>query len=570
MKTSNKEEKEIIFMDIRKAFEDMSGSLSDRLHVIGIHKLESDDMTTTYMDIQGTYGDQSSILSIRADEFTGSNGVGKLAFTLSFPYDRGNLLRVLVPATEVGAEGFMQALRVVLDEITEETFILDEGYPVDTAWCVARLCVKNLVGGVYVMSPDLISSRWFSSTGEAFALENVDLGTVQLNVDLRVYTLNISNRNELVKSFNIKATPVHEMRKFILDCIEESKKDNKEAVLAGDGDGDRAEHCNAVDADDTGGEATSSLPSVEEGETPLLPVADWNTLSEEEARMLYATEHTQYKEELFDIVDDATDVHHLEARFMESVMVTKAGDQKVVLRACSHRRVKDDVTPALQIDILPTRKEQVSLWVSIGDDEKLGKTPPSRRSRALGEEEKSTFDVVHVEMPRYSTVVDIKDMILKIMHAFDQSLRFIDGDCLRKAAHLMAKSIRLYVDGVNARVGNRMIVNVINIDDAMEIVENEVSSIMHASTLVMHDLILRKDRYALFSLHTRSQLGTISIKEDAHLGVRLETLLNDRSLRSHVYPTPNEITSAIKDLITHKMLNKLRQCLLANTPSAIS
>lgn len=84
-------------MDIRKAFEELSGSLSDRLHTIGIHKLEANDMTTTYMDIQGTYGDQSSILSIRADEFTGSNGARKLAFTLSFPHDRGNLLRVLVP-----------------------------------------------------------------------------------------------------------------------------------------------------------------------------------------------------------------------------------------------------------------------------------------------------------------------------------------------------------------------------------------------------------------------------------------------------------------------------------------
>lgn len=557
-------------MNMQEKFKQLSEKLSEKYHVIGVHELGKDEITTTYMDIQGTYGDQSSILSIRADEFMGSKGVKKLAFTLSFPYDGGNLLRVLVPPTEVGAEGFMQALRVVLDEITEETFILDEGYPVDAAWCVARLCVKNLVGGVYLMSSDLISSRWFSFTGEAFALENVDLGTVQLNVDLRVYTLSISNRNELVKSFNVKTTPVHEMRKFILDCIEESKKDNEEAVLAGDGDGNRAEHGNAVDADDTGGVATSSTPGVKEDETPLLPVADWNTLSEEEARMLYATELAQYKEELFDIVDDATDVRHLEARFMESVMVTKSSDQKVVLRACSHRRVKDDVTPALQIDILPTRKEQVSLWVSIGDDEKLGKTPPSRRSRVLREEEKSTFDVIHVEMPRYSSVVEVKDMILKIMHTFDESLRFIDGDRLRKAAHLMAKSIRLYVDEVNARVGNRMIVNVINIDDAMEIVENEVSSIMHASTFVMHDLILRKDRYALFSLHTRSQLGTISIKEDAHLGVCLETLLNDRSLRSHVYPTPNEITSAIKDLITHKMLNKLRQCLLANTPSAIS
>ena len=72
---------------------------------------------------------------------------------------------------------------------------------------------------------------------------------------------------------------------------------------------------------------------------------------------------------------------------------------------------------------------------------------------------------------------------------------------------------------------------------------------------VMHDLILRKDHYALFSLHTRSQLGTISIKEDAHLGVCLETLLNDRSLRSHVYPTPDEITSAVRELIGHKILN---------------
>ena len=84
--TRNKEEKEIIFMNIRKAFEDLSGSLSDRLHTIGVHKLEADGITTTYMDIQDTYGDHSSILSIRADEFMGSNGVGKLAFTLSFPY----------------------------------------------------------------------------------------------------------------------------------------------------------------------------------------------------------------------------------------------------------------------------------------------------------------------------------------------------------------------------------------------------------------------------------------------------------------------------------------------------
>lgn len=273
--------------------------------------------------------------------------------------------------------------------------------------------------------------------------------------------------------------------------------------------------------------------------------------------MLYVNNNPEiawHEENLFDIVDDVTDVHYLEARFMESVMVTKASDQKVVLRACSHRRAKNDVTPAMQIDILPTEKGQVSLWVSIGDDEKLGKTPPSRRSRALAEEEKTTFDVIHLEMTRHSMAGEIKDVLLKIMQAFDESLRFIDGGCLRKTAHLMAKSIRWHMEEIKWKTGFTK-TNVTNIDDAMELVEYEVSHIIHASMRVMYDLILRKDRYTLFSLHTRSQLGTISIKEDVHLGVRLETLLNDRSLRSHVYPTPDEITSAVKELIRHKMMN---------------
>ena len=533
-------------MDIRKAFEDLSGSLSDRFHVIGVHKLEADGITTTYMDIQGTYGDHSSILSIRADEFMGSNGVRKLAFTLSFPYSRGNLLQVLVPPTEAGAEGFMQALRVVLDELPKKTFILDEEYPVDTARHVARLCVKNRIGGVYMMSPDLISSRWFSSTSEAFTLEDVE--SVRLIVDLSAYKLSISDGYELVKSFNIKETAVHEMQHFILDYIEKSKKDNAETV--GEGDGNRTEHGSAVDADDTSGGTAASASSIEEGKTPLLPVADWNTISDEEVQMLYANNNPEiawHEDNLFDIADVTTNMHHLEARFMESVAVTKAGDQKVVLRACSHRIAKNDVTPAMQIDILPTEEREVSLWVSIGDDEKLGKTIPSRRKRALAEEEKSTFNVIHIEMPRYSMADKIKDVLLKIMQTFDESLRFIDGGCLRKTAQLMAKSIRWHMEEIQWKTGFTK-TNVTNIDDAMELVEHEVSSMIHASLRVMHDFTLRKDRYTLFSLHTRSQLGTISIKEDAHLGVCLETLLNDRSLCSHVYPTPDEITDAVREL----------------------
>jgi hypothetical protein len=535
-------------MNMQEKFKQLSERLSDKYHVIGVHELEKYEITTTYMDIQSTYGDHSSILSIRADEFMGSNGVGKLAFTLSFPYSRGNLLRVLVPPTEAGAGGFMQALRVVLDEITEETFILDESYPVNTAWCVARLCVKNLVGGVYVISPDLISSRWFSSTVEVFTLEDVELGSVRLIVDWSAYKLSISDGSELVKSFNIKETTVHEMQHFILDYIEKSKKDNAETV--GEGDGNRTEHGSAVDADDTSGGTASSASNIEEGKTPLLPVADWNTISDEEVQMLYVNNNPEiawHEDNLFDIADVTTSMHHLETRFMESVAVTKAGDQKVVLRACSHRRAKNDVTPAMQIDILPTEEREVSLWVSIGDDEKLGKTIPSRRNRALAEEEKSTFNVIHIEMSRYSMAVEIKDVLLKIMQVFDESLRFIDGGCLRKTAHLMAKSIRWHMEEIQWKTGFTK-TNVTNIDDAMELVEYEVSSMIHASMRVMHDLILRKDRCTLFSLHTRSQLGTISIKEDAHLGVCLETLLNDRSLCSHVYPTPDKITDAVREL----------------------
>jgi hypothetical protein len=535
-------------MNMQEKFKQLSEKLSEKYHVIGVHELGKDEITTTYMDIQGTYGDHSSILSIRADEFMGSNGVGKLAFTLSFPYVIGTLLRVMVPPTKAGVEGFMQALKVVLDEISKKTFILDKYYPVDTAVRVARICGKNRIGGVYMMSP--ISSRCFYSTEEALMLEDIKLGSAQLTVDLSAYALSVSSKYELVKSFNIKETTVHEIQHFILDYIEKNKKNDAEIVFKGDG--------NAVDTGDTtGGVAISSASNIEEGKTPLLPVADWNTISDEEVQMLYVNNNPEiawHEENLFDIVDDVTDVHYLEARFMESVMVTEASDQKVVLRACSHRRAKNDVTPAMQIDVLPTEKGQVSLWVSIGDDEKLGKTPPSRRSRALAEEEKTTFDVIHLEMTRHSMAGEIKDVLLKIMQAFDESLRFIDGGCLRKTAHLMAKSIRWHMEEIKWKTGFTK-TNVTNIDDAMELVEYEVSHIIHASMRVMHDLILRKDHYALFSLHTRSQLGTISIKEDAHLGVCLETLLNDRSLRSHVYPTPDEITSAVRELIGHKILN---------------